>query len=129
MRPNTVGMVAPRADHDLGFSQAVEDLFLQALSPKFCSEILASLQASARLMRCASCTSIWRSVAMICSGLTLRPLGILGSSGPADPLNQPGPKTPSQVTCSSLTGPGPKSRSGHKLPEIPRSTTPEVIFI
>src|SRR5918997_465211 len=71
MRPHTVVVIAPRADDHLSFLEAVEDLQLQALVPELCSEMAASLQARAMLLPCASCTSIWRSLAMICSGLNL----------------------------------------------------------
>src|SRR5215213_638528 len=79
--PPPVGVIRPGPDHDLSLFQAVEDLPLQALVPEFCSERPASLQASARLFPCAICTAIWRSLTTLCSGLTVRPLGILGASG------------------------------------------------
>src|ERR671913_2259075 len=71
MRPHAVVVVPPGADDHLSFFEAVEDLQLQALVPELCSEMAASLQASAILLPWASCTSIWRNVAMICSGLNL----------------------------------------------------------
>src|SRR5918997_2549926 len=71
MRPHTVVVIAPRADDHLSFLEAVEDLQLQALVPELCSEMAASLQARAMLLPCASCTSIWRSLAIICSGVNL----------------------------------------------------------
>src|SRR3954453_11667801 len=79
--PDTIFVVPPGPDHDLRLPQAVDDLQLQAFIPKFCSERPASLQAWARLLPCASCTSIWRRLTTICSGLAFRPLGTLGSSG------------------------------------------------
>ena len=43
---------------------------------------VASMRArTATLLPCATWTSIWRSITTICSGLTVRPLGILDSSG------------------------------------------------
>src|SRR3954451_19077928 len=81
VRPNPIVVVAPGADHDPSLPETVEDLQLQALVPEFCSERPPSWQARARLMPWASCPSIWRSFAMIGSGLAFRPLGILGSSG------------------------------------------------
>src|SRR5919107_4952000 len=71
MRPHAVVVIAPGADDHLSFLEAVEDHQLQALVPELCSEMAASLQASAMLLPCARCTSIWRNVAMICSGLNL----------------------------------------------------------
>jgi hypothetical protein len=64
-------VIAPGADHDLSLFQAVEDFQLEALIPELCSEIPASLQASAVLLPWARCTSIWRNFAMICSELNL----------------------------------------------------------
>src|SRR5918998_201056 len=71
MRPHAVVVVLPSANDHLGLLEAVEDLQLQALVPELCSEMAASLQASATLLPWASCTSIWRNVAMICSGVNL----------------------------------------------------------
>src|SRR5919112_3692695 len=71
MRPHAVVVIAPGADDHLSFFEAVEDLQLQALVPELCSEMPASLQASAMLLPWASCTSIWRNLAMICSELNL----------------------------------------------------------
>ena len=71
MRPHAVVVIAPGADDDLSFLETVEDLQLQALVPEFCSETAASLQASAMLLPWASCTSIWRNFAIICSELNL----------------------------------------------------------
>src|SRR3712207_7754271 len=71
MRPHAIVMIPPGTHHHLSFSQAVEDLQLQALVPELCSEMAASLQASAMLLPWASCTSIWRNVAITCSGLNL----------------------------------------------------------
>src|SRR5918993_21342 len=64
-------VIAPGADDDLSFLEAVEDLQLQALVLELCSEMAASLQASATPLPWASCTSIWRSLAIICSELNL----------------------------------------------------------
>ncbi len=50
MRPHLIVVIAPGSDYDLRFSQAVEDLLLEALVLEFCSEMPASLQASARLI-------------------------------------------------------------------------------
>jgi hypothetical protein len=69
--PHAVAVIAPGTDHDLTLFQAVEDLQLQALIPELCSELATSLQASAMLLPWASCTSIWRGFAMICSELNL----------------------------------------------------------
>ena len=66
------------ADHHLSLLEAVEDLQLQALIPELCSEMAASLQAGALLLPWANCTSIWRNMAMICSGLNLL-FGIVGA--------------------------------------------------
>src|SRR5829696_9066360 len=71
MRPHAVVVIAPGADDHLSLFQAVDDLQLQALVPELCSEMAASLQASEMLLPWASCTSIWRNVAIICSGLNL----------------------------------------------------------
>ncbi len=71
MGTQAVVVISPSADHDLGLCQAVEDLQLQALIPERCSEMAASLQASAMLLPWANCASIWHSVAMICSELNL----------------------------------------------------------
>src|SRR4051794_18063919 len=81
-RSHLIQVVAPGPDHDLSLPETGEDLPFQALVPEFCSEMPASLQARARLMPWASCTSIWRSFAMICSGLNRFPLAISGSFGP-----------------------------------------------
>jgi hypothetical protein len=74
-------VIPPGTDDDLSFFQPAEDLQLQALVSEFYSEMVASLQASAMLLPWASCTSIWRSLAMICSELNLF-FGILGSVVP-----------------------------------------------
>src|SRR5918997_7058448 len=71
MRPHTIVVVLPSAEDHLGLLEAVEDLQLQALVPELCSEMAASLQASAMLLPWASCTSIWRSLAITCSELNL----------------------------------------------------------
>src|ERR687890_2867388 len=76
MRPHAVVVIAPGADDHLSFLEAVEDLQLQALVPELCSEMAASLQASATLLPWASCTSIWRSLAIICSGVNLFGMGV-----------------------------------------------------
>src|SRR5918993_247247 len=99
MRPHAVVVIAPGADDHLSFFQTVEDLQLQALVPEFCSEMAASLQARAMLLPCASCTSIWRSLAMICSGLNLF-FGIGGSLVPG----QLSPSTWSNSTQSGHQG-------------------------
>jgi hypothetical protein len=74
-------VIAPGADDHLSLFQAVEDLQLQAFVPEFCSEMAASLQASAMLLPWANCNSIWRNVAIICSGLNLF-FGMGSSLGP-----------------------------------------------
>ena len=108
MRPHPIVVIAPGSDHDLSLLEAVEDLQLQALVPEFCSEMAASLQASAMLLPWASCTSIWRSFAMICSELNLF-FGMGGSLFQVNSLNQPGPIPPSQVI--GLGGPKHLDRS------------------
>ena len=80
MGPHLVVVIAPGADDDLSFFQAVEDLQLQALIPELCSEMVASLQASAMLLPWANWTSIWQNVAIICSELNLF-FGMAGSLG------------------------------------------------
>jgi hypothetical protein len=60
----------------------------------------ASLQASAMLLSWANCTSIWRNLAMIYSGLNL----FFGMGAPlfqVKSLNQLGPIPPSQVNDAS----------------------------
>ena len=47
----------------------MEDLLLQALVAKLCSEVSVSLQASAGLLPCAVCTLIWRNVSTSGSAL------------------------------------------------------------
>jgi hypothetical protein len=64
-------MISPRSSDHLGFFEIVEDLELQALVLELCSETAASLQANAMRAPWANCTSIWRNVAIICSGLNL----------------------------------------------------------
>src|ERR671916_548812 len=81
MGSHPVVVLAPCPDHDLCLPQAVEDLELQALVLELCSESSASLQASARLLPCAICTSICRSFATICSALQFLRLAIRGSFG------------------------------------------------
>src|SRR5215212_5863498 len=81
VRPHPIVVVLPCSDHDLRLAQAVEDLPLQALVLELCSEISASLQASARLLPCAICTSICRKLATICSALQFFRLAIPGSFG------------------------------------------------
>ena len=64
-------VIAPSPNDHLSLLEAIEELQLQALIPELCSEMAASLQASAMLLPWASCTSIWRSLAMIYSGVNL----------------------------------------------------------
>ena len=71
MGPHAVVVIALGADDHLGLIHAVEDLQLQALVPELCSEMAASLQASAMLLPWASCTLIRRNVTIACSGLNL----------------------------------------------------------
>ena len=67
----TIVVIPPSADHDLGLLRATKDLELQALVPDSCSEMAVSLQASARHLPCADCTSIRHSLAIVCSALNL----------------------------------------------------------
>ena len=49
MGPDPMVVILPGSDHNLSLLEAVEDLEFQTLVPEFCSEMPASLQASARL--------------------------------------------------------------------------------
>ncbi len=62
---HAVVVIAPGADDHLSFFQAGEDLQLQVLVLEFCSEMAASLQASATLLPGANCISICCSLAII----------------------------------------------------------------
>jgi hypothetical protein len=80
-------VVFPCCNHDLRLPQAVKDLALEALVLELCSEISASLQASAKLLPWAIWISICRSFATICSALQFFRLAISGSLG-SDQLSQ-----------------------------------------
>ncbi len=68
---HTIAAVLPSPNDHLGFSEAVEDLQPRAPVPEFRSEMPASSQAGARQEHRADRTSIWRTMAIICSGLNL----------------------------------------------------------
>ena len=83
MRPDAVVGVLPQTDHDPRLVERGEDLLLQALVLQLCSEMSASLQASAKLFPCAVSTSIGRNSRTTCSALGLCPRFSLGSSSPS----------------------------------------------
>lgn len=68
---HTIAVVLPSPNDHLGFLKAVEDLQLQAPVLEFRSEMGASSQAGAMLLPRANRTSIWRTMAIIGSGLNL----------------------------------------------------------
>jgi hypothetical protein len=71
MRSHAVIVNLTSPNDDLSCLEAVEDFQLQVLIPALYSEMTASLQASATLLPRGSCTSMWRSLAIICSGVNL----------------------------------------------------------
>ena len=73
----TIVVIPPSADHDLGLFRATKVPELQALIPEPCFEMAVSLQASARHLPCVNCSSIRHSLAIVCSALSLF-CGILG---------------------------------------------------
>jgi hypothetical protein len=77
----TIVVIPPSADHDLSLFRSTKVPELQALVSDSCFEMAVSLQASARDLPCADCTSIRHSLAIVCSAqhLFCSMLGFLAS--------------------------------------------------
>jgi hypothetical protein len=95
-------VLAPLADDDLGFFQAIEDFAVEQFVPQLCSEMPASRHAICLDFPRPIATSIWRSNVAICAALN-RFFGMtifLSKSASNKPL---GTKRASQVSMAGCS--------------------------